>query len=217
MSRSLVPSKPPTDLALKVGLGAAVGLAVGAAGFAAAKHVGAGKSKSGGLPHEVKKAVTIQKSRDELYAFWRHLPNLSRVMENIDSVVELDAVRSHWVVQAPAGRVVEWDAVITDDQPGRRIAWETEPGAMVKSAGSVEFEDGPVGRGTVVRAHFAYDPPAGELGKVIATLFQMEPGMQAHRDLRRVKMLMETGEIATTKYPDAAPRFKKSDAAHTAA
>ena len=36
--------------------------------------------------------------------------------------------------------------------------------------------------------------------------------MQAHRDLRRFKMLMETGEIATTEYPDAAPRFKKADA-----
>ena len=36
--------------------------------------------------------------------------------------------------------------------------------------------------------------------------------MQAKRDLRRLKMLLESGEIATTEYPDAAPRYKKSDA-----
>ena len=46
----------------------------------------------------------------------------------------------------------------------------------------------------------------GALGKIVAELFAMEPGMQAHRDLRRLKMLIETGEIATTEAPDAAPR-----------
>lgn len=35
------------------------------------------------------------------------------------------------------------------------------------------------------------------IGKVIAKLFQREPAIQARRDLRRFKQLMETGEIAT--------------------
>ena len=34
-------------------------------------------------------------------------------------------------------------------------------------------------------------------GKVIAKMFQREPAIQARRDLRRFKQLMETGEIAT--------------------
>ena len=42
-----------------------------------------------------------------------------------------------------------------------------------------------------------YDPPAGLIGKVVAKLFQREPAIQARRDLRRFKQLMETGEIAT--------------------
>ena len=40
-------------------------------------------------------------------------------------------------------------------------------------------------------------PPAGIIGKVIAKMFQREPAIQARRDLRRFKQLMETGEIAT--------------------
>ena len=35
------------------------------------------------------------------------------------------------------------------------------------------------------------------VGKVIAKMFQREPGIQARRDLNRFKQLMETGEIAT--------------------
>ena len=169
------------------------------------------KSKSDrGVDGEVAvRAVTIGRSRDEVYGFFRRFSNLGRFMENIERVDELDATRSHWVVKAPAGQTVEWDAVVTKDEPGRLIAWETEPDAQVKNHGTVEFRDAPGDLGVEVHATLVYSPPGGALGKTVAELFAMEPGMQAHRDLRRLKMLLETGEIATTKAPDAAPRYDK--------
>ena len=163
--------------------------------------------------HQVaKRAVSIRRDRRELYDYFRRFSNLATFMENIERIDELDATRSHWVVKAPAGRTVEWDAVVTQDRPGELIAWETAPGADIRNSGVVEFRDAPHGRGCEVHATIVYDAPGGELGKMIATLFQKEPGVQAKRDLRRFKMLMEAGEIATTDYPDAAPRYKKSDA-----
>ena len=93
-------------------------------------------------------------------------------------------------------KIVEWDAVITEDVPGKSLSWQSEAGADVVNSGKVEFKD--VGeRGTVVRAVIAYEPPMGMIGKVVAKLFQREPRIQARRDLRRFKQLMETGEIAT--------------------
>lgn len=162
--------------------------------------------------HAVVRAVTIGKPRDEVYAFFRRFSNLGRFMENIERVEETDAKTSHWVVKAPAGHTVEWDAVVTADEPGRLIAWETAPGADVKNHGRVEFRDAPGDRGVELHATIVYEAPGGAFGKMVAELFQMEPGQQAHRDLRRLKMLLETGEIATTAYPDAAPRYKKADA-----
>ena len=45
----------------------------------------------------------------------------------------------------------------------------------------------------------SYIPPLGELGKLIGRFFQTDPLSQGRQELRRFKMLMETGEIATSK------------------
>jgi uncharacterized membrane protein len=162
------------------------------------------------------RAVTIGKPRHEVFAFFRDFSNLGRFMENIERVDVLDDKRSHWVVQAPAGHQVAWDSILTAEEDDRLLAWESGPDAEVRNHGRVEFRDAPGGRGTELHATIIYEPPGGGLGAAIAKLFQMEPGMQAKRDLRRLKMLLETGEIATTQYPDAAPRFKKSNASDEA-
>ena len=98
---------------------------------------------------------------------------------------------------APAGKTVEWIATITEDRPGEVIAWASEEGTDVPNSGRIDFRDAPGQRGTWVTATLLYDPPGGIIGKVVAKLFQREPAIQARRDLRRFKQLMETDEIAT--------------------
>lgn len=144
----------------------------------------------------VGRSVTINRPRAELYAYWRDFSQLPRFMENVVSVAILDERRSHWVVKAPAGKTVEWDAVITEEREDELIAWASKEGADVPNSGRIDFRDAGA-RGTVVTATILYDPPAGVVGKLIAKLFQREPTIQARRDLRRFKQLMETGEIAT--------------------
>lgn len=154
----------------------------------------------------VGRTVTINRPRTEVYAFWRDFNNLARFLENIDSVAADAAGRSHWVIKAPAGRTVEWDSVLTEDRPNEVLAWESAPDGDIKNTGRIEFRDAPPGRGCEVTATIVYDPPGGDVGKLIAKLFQKEPKMQARRDLRRFKQLMETGEISTSRAPDAGPR-----------
>lgn len=143
------------------------------------------------------RSVTINKPRQELFDTWRDFSRLPSFMENVVRIDVIDQRRSHWVVKAPGGRTVEWDATVTDERPGEWIAWESAQDADVPNSGRVDFKDAGE-RGTVVTALIAYDPPAGIIGKVIAKLFQREPAIQARRDLRRFKQLMETGEVATS-------------------
>ncbi len=144
----------------------------------------------------VARAITINRPAQELYDFWRDFSNLAQIMDNIVSIEKRDDRTSHWVVKGPAGKTYEWNATVTNDVPGREITWTSDSEADVANSGRILFEE-VAGRGTVVTATIAYEPPMGAIGKVVAKVLQREPNVQARRDLRRFKQLMETGEIAT--------------------
>jgi uncharacterized membrane protein len=154
----------------------------------------------------VGRTVSIERPREEVYAFWRDFRNLPQFMENIESITVTDDRRSHWAVAAPGDRTVEWTSIITEDEPNHLIAWTSDEGASVRNSGQIEFRDSTNGRGTIVTATIVYHPPGGAVGKALAKLFQREPNIQARRDLRRFKQLMETGEVSTTEPQMAAPR-----------
>ncbi|OGN49225.1 MAG: cyclase [Caulobacterales bacterium RIFOXYB1_FULL_67_16] len=154
-------------------------------------------------------AILINRPRQELYAFWRDFRNLPAFMENVKAVEVLDDRRSQWTIAGPAGADFDLVSEITQDAPGERIAWTSTEGSDVDHEGRVEFRDNAFGRGTEVRVFISYDPPAGVIGKVVAKVLQREPRIQARRELRRFKQLMETGEISTSKAPDAAPRASR--------
>lgn len=148
---------------------------------------------------KVEKRITIEKSPEELYRFWRNFENLPQFMKHLESVRVMGDTQSHWVAKAPANTTVEWEAEITDDVPNERIAWRSLPDSQVPNAGEVRFVPAPAGRGTEVHVSLTYDPPAGALGAIVAKLFGEEPSMQVEGDIRRFKNLMETGEIPTTE------------------
>ena len=151
------------------------------------------------------RTVTINAPRQALYAFWRDFRNLPLFMENIESVQVFDERRSHWKVKGPANSTVEWDSIIIEDIAGQVIGWTTTEEAEVPNSGRIEFRDTSNGRGTQVTVNIVYDPPAGKLGKAVAKLFGREPTIQARRDLRRFKQLMETGEIPTSSVAGEEP------------
>jgi uncharacterized membrane protein len=148
---------------------------------------------------KVEKSVTVNRSPEELYRFWRNFENLPRFMDHLESVRVEGEGRSHWVAKAPAHTTVEWDAEIYNEKENELIAWRSLEGADVDNAGSVRFEAAPEGRGTVVRVSLKYDPPGGVIGSTFAKLFGEEPSQQIEEDLRRFKQVMETGETPTTE------------------
>ena len=143
----------------------------------------------------VRKSVTVNRPAEEVYAFWRNFENLPRFMQHLESVQVSGDGRSHWRAKAPAGKTVEWDAEITEDRPNELIAWRTVEGADVPNAGVVRFVAAPGGRGTEIHVDLQYDPPAGKIGALFAKLFGEEPSQQVNGDLRRLKQVLEIGEV----------------------
>ena len=135
--------------------------------------VSGAKSDRPGVPDNVglnlSHSIVINRPREELYAFWRHLPNLARVMKHIERIDLLDERRSHWVVTTPR---------------------------EVENAGSVRFEPEPHGQGTIGRVKIEYNPPGGLLGRLTGRLLRDRAAVEIREDLAELKRMMESGELA---------------------
>jgi uncharacterized membrane protein len=154
----------------------------------------------------VDESVTLYRTPEELYRFWRRFENLPQFASHLVSVTQTDAGTSHWIAKGPGGRTVEWNAEVINDIPNELIGWRTLDGADVTSAGSVSFH--PTGKGeTRVHVKLQYEPPAGRLGALVAWVMSQEPSQTIREDLRRFKALLEAGEVPTT---EGQPRGQQS-------
>jgi len=133
----------------------------------------------------VTSSMTINRSPDECYTRWRNFSRLPQFMRYLESVTVLDDRRSRWVAKSPIG-VLEWEAEITGDLPGRSISWRSVTPQM-PLRGRVTFATAPGGRGTEVCVEIQTAP--------FAKLFTLA---EVNGDLRRFKQVLETGEVVAS-------------------
>jgi uncharacterized membrane protein len=147
----------------------------------------------------VYESIVINRPPAELFRFWRDFSNLPRFMDHLHDVQVLTPTRSVWTAKAPAGTRVKWEADVINEIEGELIGWQSTQNADVATAGSVRFVPSAGGDGTEIVVHLQYEPPAGKLGSLVASLFGEEPGQQIRSDLRRLKDLLESGEVPRTQ------------------
>ncbi|MFW6295887.1 MAG: SRPBCC family protein [Halothece sp.] len=146
---------------------------------------------------QVEKTVTINKSAEELYDFWRNFENLPAFMKHIKSITPKSDRLYSWVANAPLGTSVAWDAKVIQEKPNSLITWVSSENSDIENSGLIRFQKATGGRGTEVKAVMEYSPLGGEIASAIAKLFGEEPEQQLGDELNRFKQLMEAGEIAT--------------------
>ncbi|MFG3643198.1 SRPBCC family protein [Micromonospora sp. NPDC047762] len=158
---------------------------------------------------ELTATTTIRKPPPTVYAFWRDLDNLPTFMAHLETIRATGDRTSHWSASAPFGKNVEWDAEITDENPGEMIAWRSTGNADVPNAGTVRFVPAPDGVSTEVHVVMSYDIPGGPIGKVVARYFGEEPHQQLDDDLRRLKQVLETGQVVRSEGAPWGKRARK--------
>jgi uncharacterized membrane protein len=146
---------------------------------------------------EVRRAVTIQCTPMQVYDLWRDLTNLPRFMEHVTSI-ELESDRvSKWIVRE-GPRELSWRAEIVEDSPGRRLRWRSLPGSDVEHEGTLDLVAAPGGRGTIVDVRMRFRPPGGlPVAGILFGPLRGIPRIQLGEELSRLRMLLETGEVAT--------------------
>jgi uncharacterized membrane protein len=159
-------------------------------------------SVAAGSGVRVDKSITIHRSAEDLFHFWRNLENLPRILCHLKSVRASGDV-SHWKARTAMGSAVEWDAVVINEEPNHLLAWRSLPGADVDSAGSVHFIPLFPDRGTEVRVELKYYPAAGKLGWLASKLLGQDPERQIVEDLQRFKQIMESGAVPMSPASDS--------------
>lgn len=110
----------------------------------------------------IRTSVSVNKPRQEVYAFWRNLENLPLFMSHLKRVTKQDNKHSRWEAKLPGNfATISWDAIIVNDNPGKVIGWRSVAGSGIDNAGKVEFMDAPDGKGTIIQAVISYLPPSG--------------------------------------------------------
>jgi uncharacterized membrane protein len=171
---------------------AAVG---GVALLDATGHRAAGKADRTHAAAPVRKSITIGRAPSDVYAFWRDLGNVPGFMKHVEAVEVLDDRRSRWRARGPVGGVVEWEAYVIEDRENELLRWESSERSSIATAGAVRFMPAPGGRGTEVHIELSYDPPGGELGRIVSSFWGAGSAHALETDLRRLKQLLETGYI----------------------
>lgn len=154
--------------------------------------------KKGGV--RVSRSITIRRTPQELYAYWRDVEKAPLYMPFVESVMKTGERTSHWVAQDPRGKTMEWNSELLQDQPGQLIAWHSHGTTKTANAGKVSFKQASGDRGTFVTLEMDYYQDAGNvLSGLVNTVMGKVSEFEALETLRRFKELMEAGEVASTK------------------
>lgn len=150
---------------------------------------------------EIQRSITINRTAEELFAFWSDPENLARIMAHFAEVTpeggpEVGNV-TRWKVRGPMGQIFEWTSQQTAEESGRKVSWQSLPGGTIATRGHVVFQPGRQNTGTEVKLWVQFEPPLGAVGEGLAKTLQRFPRAIAGQALRRFKSLVETGEIPT--------------------
>jgi uncharacterized membrane protein len=141
----------------------------------------------------IRTTLTVNKPKDEVYAFWRKLENLPLFMKHLASVTEIDSKHSHWEASLPGNIAkIKWNAEIVKEEEGSMIGWQSISNSMVNNAGKVVFNEAEDGQGTDLDVVISYHPPAGEIGSGVARLLNAYFEKMVRQDVMNFKDYIET-------------------------
>jgi uncharacterized membrane protein len=138
----------------------------------------------------VEKSIRVKAPVSGVYELWRNFENFPRFMDHVDDVRALDPTGrlTHWKIRGPMGKSVEYDAILTQDEPNRSIAWNSTEGD-ISTTGNVTFTE--QDDNTLVHVIMQWsEVPGGSIGEAASRVLQ-DPEAMLEEDLQRFKDIGE--------------------------
>jgi uncharacterized membrane protein len=145
----------------------------------------------------VRVAFTINKDAQEIYRFISDPENWNRFLHAIE-LRNVGGGELQLHIGRPAGIDFKSHIEVTDQKPGEYIAWASSE-QMLEHRGVINLKKAAGDRGTEISVALEYKAPAGPIARSLAQLIGWHPEQVVRESLRRLKQLMEAGEIPTTE------------------
>ncbi len=139
----------------------------------------------------ITRSIIVKANVDEVYRAWTNFENFPMFMKNILSVQKNGDKTSHWVMEGPLGKKIEWDAETTRLEENKRVAWSSKDhkDSDITTSGQVTFN--PLSNGeTEINVMLQYIPKAGLAGDAVAKFFS-NPEEMLEEDLKNFKAYIE--------------------------
>jgi uncharacterized membrane protein len=141
------------------------------------------------MADQVTKSIIVKANVPDVFNIWANFENFPHFMKYIKSIRKTGDRTSHWVMEGPLGKDLEWDAETTKLEANKRIGWNSRDDGDIKTSGQVTFNQLPQGQ-TEITVTLQYVPPAGAVGEFIAKLFS-DPEKRLEEDLHNFKTYVE--------------------------
>jgi uncharacterized membrane protein len=145
------------------------------------------------------------RSPEEIFAFLRDPSQWPRFFKNLYRIEKLPSGNLRWVVVSKTGAETSWETEFVAERKNELLAWKSSAGSQFELAGAFTLEPAVGKNGTIVSLKMAYNTTLGKIVGVTEKLVGLagkfeeggDPDTEAAINVRRLKCLIETGEVPT--------------------
>ena len=156
----------------------------------------------------IEKSVTVGCEVGAVFKFYRDFKNLPRFLGDVMSIEQIGPATFRWTIQGPLGIRVNWTIRVIEERTNELICYETVAPPGLTTRWEIHFAPVPGSGETVVRE--VMKPPLGRLGRAALALVGKFPAEELSANLRRLKQVIETGQVTDTSYSVPGKFFEHS-------
>ncbi|KKJ95843.1 hypothetical protein LQ51_26280 [Micromonospora sp. HK10] len=142
--------------------------------------------------------MTIERRVADVYTFYRDFANMPRFLGDVMASEQIGPGTYRWAIRGPLGVRLHSTVRLVEERPNQLLRYETTAAPGMRTHWTVRFAPGSDPARTDV--YEVLRIPFGKVGRAALTLVGKPPGAEVAANLRRLKQLLETGEVTDTEH-----------------
>lgn len=143
-------------------------------------------------------SVTILADQGSVFSLVRDFSRWPSFMKHLTRVEQISPTNYRWTA-GHGGNTTQWETEVLEEIPGQLIAWRTTEDSPFRQTAAIILDQAVGGRGTILSFKMNNESVLADLIGFASKLTLKDPDSEALDTVRRLKALIETGEVPTVE------------------